>query len=669
MARVLMRKLRYSKLSSMYVKKRMVLYFKSLYDEMEKNERKDNIKIFVMTCFVNHLLNLEMKPKLDDVMLKFEDSMNRECSRKEGRRKTEWAMKLGLMIDESDGKIYIRSIARRFCDGYGQITGVNNDALEALIQFTKFCALLSNTNNVEVLPHLNQLVLWMEYFITVAFCLSAKVQNTPNFFFVIPESYTAVIYFIDATFVQERGVSTFEAVQRHSMRNTVQDNKLIQERLKKLIEILCGVTSSTNINLFSYIFQSNHPNASIDHRDYGIAERLLVLAPVLVCNLGKSVYPVVETKLMSELCKIKVREEYPSRLSEALTSVQRAGSPADVARALQILLLKRENDSLWYCIWDNFDRRNGLQKRKLKAMELSNRFFLEETLQGMNTPHDIVSSKVRTEIDEDDEMDTQITLEEKMEIDRIKMEKKRNDEENEASKKITKFFGKVVFRLRVKNLSTRVVRQLCKEKRVKEMKIFESMRITNKGCGICGVQFKGKATGCLFNKDEQTSNDSEFALLLQESPMFMLQKCLESQEEHGKSEKHKEMVNYYQHFQHKYMQKIFDPLGKVRSFIQRYKLGTAEFVEKNFKEETYNIGILRRQRESVENKIENIIKGCEWQNGEIWGEVQELIGSYHLIKDYVETEARKREERLEKLREVDLARRPKGRGKRKGQRR
>lgn len=85
MVRDLMRKLRYFKLFSMYVKKRMVFYFKSLYDEMEENERKDNIKVFVMICFVNYLLNLEMKFKFDDVMLKFEDLMNRECFRKEGR--------------------------------------------------------------------------------------------------------------------------------------------------------------------------------------------------------------------------------------------------------------------------------------------------------------------------------------------------------------------------------------------------------------------------------------------------------------------------------------------------------------------------------------------------------------------------------------------------------
>lgn len=80
-----MKKLRYFKLLSMYVKIRMVCYFKSLYDEMENCERKDNIKVFVMICFVIYLLNLEMKFKFDDVMLRFEDLMNRECFRKEGR--------------------------------------------------------------------------------------------------------------------------------------------------------------------------------------------------------------------------------------------------------------------------------------------------------------------------------------------------------------------------------------------------------------------------------------------------------------------------------------------------------------------------------------------------------------------------------------------------------
>lgn len=63
----------------------------------------------------------------------------------------------------------------------------------------------------------------------------------------------------------------------------------------------------------------------------------------------------------------------------------------------------------------------------------------------MNIFYDIVFSKVRIEIDEDDEMDILIILEEKMEIDRIKMEKKRNDDKNEVSRKIIKFLGRIVF--------------------------------------------------------------------------------------------------------------------------------------------------------------------------------------------------------------------------------
>lgn len=63
----------------------------------------------------------------------------------------------------------------------------------------------------------------------------------------------------------------------------------------------------------------------------------------------------------------------------------------------------------------------------------------------MNIFYDIVFSKVRIEIDEDDEMDILIILEEKMEIDRIKMEKKRNYDKNEVSRIIIKFVGRIVF--------------------------------------------------------------------------------------------------------------------------------------------------------------------------------------------------------------------------------
>lgn len=48
------------------------------------------------------------------------------------------------------------------------------------------------------------------------------------------------------------------------------------------------------------------------------------------------------------------------------------------------------------------------------------------------------------------------------------------------------------------------------------------------------------------------------------------------------------------------MQEISDTFGGVQGFIQRYKLGSAESVEKHFKEETYYIGILSKQKDSMD---------------------------------------------------------------------
>lgn len=83
-------------------------------------------------------------------------------------------------------------------------------------------------------------------------------------------------------------------------------------------------------------------------------------------------------------------------------------------------------------------------------MEFSKKFFLEEEIFWvMNNFYDIVFIKVRIEIEEDDEMDILIIIEEKMEIDRIRMEKRGSEKENEVSKKIIKFMWRFIFCLKV----------------------------------------------------------------------------------------------------------------------------------------------------------------------------------------------------------------------------
>lgn len=65
----------------------------------------------MMIMIVIHLLNLEIKPKLEDIMSSFEDSVNEESMREpESARE-----KLGLMLDDSvDGETFFRSIAKKF---------------------------------------------------------------------------------------------------------------------------------------------------------------------------------------------------------------------------------------------------------------------------------------------------------------------------------------------------------------------------------------------------------------------------------------------------------------------------------------------------------------------------------------------------------------------------
>lgn len=230
----------------------------------------------------------------------------------------------------------------------------------------------------------------------------------------------------------------------------------------------------------------------------------------------------------------------------------------------------------------------------------------------------------------------------------------------------------------VQNLSYCVARKISKEKRDEKINVFESIQITNTGCGVCGVRFKESTTDFVFPMNRQTFNKFEFepsglfqnpsslqlpqpnyervqhiqtnpgpGTVVDNLPTFKSEILLEDAKdetrgEHEKIEKHKEMFKFCQHFRLQYMQEISDPLGEVRSFIHRYKLGTAEWVEKHFKEKTYNIEILHIQRESVEIKIESIIKGCDWENEEIWVELQKMVCSYFRIKDYLETQARKR---------------------------
>ena len=75
--------------------------------------------------------------------------------------------------------------------------------------------------------------------------------------------------------------------------------ELFPESLKSIIDIVCEFNSK--INFIQHVFQSIDQEKPIEKKYYGIAERHLVLALVFICNLGKSVRPEMENKLMGKL--------------------------------------------------------------------------------------------------------------------------------------------------------------------------------------------------------------------------------------------------------------------------------------------------------------------------------------------------------------------------------
>jgi hypothetical protein len=67
-----------------------------------------------------------------------------------------------------------------------------------------------------MLPDLGLLTMWIEFYTVVAFCLECKFTTVKNVSFVIPSSYLSVVNSVDSSFLGEKGIPTFEAINRYS---------------------------------------------------------------------------------------------------------------------------------------------------------------------------------------------------------------------------------------------------------------------------------------------------------------------------------------------------------------------------------------------------------------------------------------------------------------------
>ncbi|KAK3101278.1 hypothetical protein FSP39_002361 [Pinctada imbricata] len=330
----------------------------------------------------------------------------------------------------------------------------------------------------------------MDWMVTMS--LIAKTYYGDSFFFILPESYISTVYFVDATFMQEQGVPTFEAIQRFRMwRNFRYDH--FPQRLGYITRMLWS--ESGNRNLIRMLFKTNAEDGCIKEGNYGFAERVLTLALVCLCNIGHSISADKESEFMKQIYKIKIRDCYPPRLCRVLNAVQQAQSQQEVASALMALLRERENEKLLYCEWRG--GREGIWHEPLLIKHLNSEFYHDTTVSYRVDPF-VVEEGVAEEdneplVNEEDLLeDLSITMEEKMKRDRQQREEEMQEKRKHAAGCILRCTRSFLLRIKVAEkgkLKFLVEKQLNSEKKKLKMKIFESAEIFETHCGVCGIPF------------------------------------------------------------------------------------------------------------------------------------------------------------------------------------
>ena len=627
-------------------------YLFDLYSHMLKHERMWNTRVFVRLIFLSQLLDLKLSGnnKPIAIMNQFEGDIQREFTRKESINA---ALPLGFFKDEylemrtGERVIRIECIAHRFYDSFDKLSGLNNDPKEALVAFSKFMTMLRGKNSPMVKPYYNEFIFWLEFYVTVALSLIAKTYVGENFLYVLPESYISSVHFVDASFIQKQGVPTFEAIQRfQAWRNF--DYNLFPTRLEYIIAILFRETWR-DLNLIKYLFQTSARDGYLREKDYAVAERVLVLSLVCLCNVGHGVSADVEVQLMQQLCRIRIRDAYPPRLVSVLRAIQQASSPRDLASALGDLLKEREGEDLLLCEWRK-SVRNGIVKHPMKLETLNDSFYHEETHMLRSNPFQAGAGVGRVDEDQKDEMqeDVSITMEERMKRDRQMKDEEARLKTESAAKCIARSVKLFVLRKRMRRLRSLVEKEITKEKQQRRTTIFQSCFITETWCGICGVAFKTckeasdatEKSGDILVMREQTADGDWLSRPNPTLPVDGAGDNMETRKEHEESINHKDRVKANQLFRFKFQRELSDDYEKVIDFINKYKLSSTTMTQ-TYPNYSYSIDRMVRVCFEATSELQRIVIEKDWGNSQRFIEkVKEMKEDFMQVQGYVEETAK-----------------------------
>lgn len=677
-----------------YVQKQMERMLGSNYDKMRDKTnkiREKNTELFMNMIFLMNFFNINLP--LTDILQRFEHELLMEFHK--GMIVHRTLEELGF-LREND---LVHCLFRRFMEAYEYLSSSNNNPEWALRQFSNFIHLEKRPNHEPMLPDLGLLTMWIEFYTVVAFCLECKFTTVKNISFVIPSSYLSVVNSVDSSFLGDKGVPTFEAINRYSPHH-IPEVDLVRNRTERLVGILAGTDSKINIislafRRMSEAMMSFQPLGDIDEDQptkkvfeysedvidsIAVAERVLVAGLVFVCNMDETVYTYSETHVIGEICRIKLPDYCPERLTQAVQSVQKAKGIADIAQCLKTLLIQRE-ENLLQCLWlpRNVRRHGIMPKTDIDMTVFQNVFFNKKTSEIVVNPDTVIESHINVD---DDELTMSKEEKERIEADKRAYEVK--EQKRKSAKTILMFFRHLRFLSNCENLRDLCEKEQLKEKQSSSGDIFSEVIVNGSMCGICGEYFKMEDRNNEKGHDmEDVQDDTEIPVLSQPASttsqpivsessrnilhnmfsnvkgyMFKsetepaidqlhsqhfpslaetkekIQDGLTDLQKHERSMHHLKKQQDFIMFKNKFIREFKREVDDMKDFIEKYELKSAR-IKKLYPDVTLEIMHVTSAYDNVIQHVRKIIRTKNWRDNDLHVTVKEMTGRHLVIHEYV----------------------------------
>ncbi|XP_046565525.1 TPR and ankyrin repeat-containing protein 1-like isoform X2 [Haliotis rubra] len=472
----------------------------------------------------------------------------------------------------------------QFYEAFGAL---KDDPISSVFAYSKFVKILGDRNIPMVFPKMPLFLFCHEVFITIALTSFAKLSSETGRF-VLPATYLATLPYVSAMLPQ--GSSSIQW-SINSISRGKESIKTFQVHIQRLAGVLCG--SEMRMNLLSCLFR---PRRDFDYLQ---AERCLILALVVLANVGLLLDPPVEVPLMEALMRLELPEDAPTRLKNGLQSIKKSHGIADLVDVLQRMLKEREDENLLLCEWKwNPQRKEGIQHQQLKSLGMFPSAFVNFVHTLPHAQHEKENNAARVlqrfirnltlrrhielgnlkqrceqQILKGISISAEETQREKDEFDKYV----REEQEDRSARVLQRFFRRLSFTGRIEGGN---IRERCQQQKLKE--IFSFYDITEDQCGVCRVSFKAEETDKpSFESDmDQTGTTVEMTQIERGTQHIVFENFMNQQktsqklrEEHLSSPIHMMNMMNFNVFKKLYKEYFVSKMSQIQTFVEKMRKG------------------------------------------------------------------------------------------------